>query len=144
MTVALLTPGQTYTIDVTWKAASADQEAQPPATPDPTWGTPVTQSFRFEADPPAEAPTDLGPWILATTPGMDDVGVFCTEPVRIALATQKVAALFDAYGKELRVVIHAASGHHPEPPGGGAPGSPFAIPVEATVPFGSRRPRSAS
>ena len=105
--VALLTPGQNYTIDVTWKAASADQDAQPPATPDPTWGTPVTQSFQFRADPPAEVPSDLSPWILATTPGMDEVGVFRTEPVRIALATQKVAALFDAYGEELRVVIHA-------------------------------------
>ena len=135
--VALLTPGQTYTIDVTWKAASADQDAQPPATPDPAWGSPVTQSFRFQADPPAEAPTDLGPWILATTPGRDDVGVFCTEPVRIALATQKVAALFDAYGKELRVLVQAASGHHPEPPGGGAAGSPFTIPITATAPFGS-------
>ena len=135
--VALLTPGQTYTIDVTWKAASADQDAQPPATPDPTWGAPVTQSFQFQADPPAEVPTDLSPWILATTPGMDDVGVFCTEPVRIALATQKVAALFDAYGKELRVVIRAASGHHPEPPGGGGPGTAFTIPISPTAPYGS-------
>jgi large repetitive protein len=82
-------------------------------------------------------PTDLGPWILATTPGMDDVGVFCTEPVRIALATQKVAALFDAYGKELRVVVHAASGHHPEPPGGGLPGGALTIPISASAPFGS-------
>ena len=107
---------------VTWKAASVDQEAQPPATPDPTWGT-TGPSRSASSGPPAEAPTDLGPWILATTPGMNDVGVFCTEPVRIALATQKVAALFDAYGKELRVVVRAASGQHPEPPGGGAPGS---------------------
>ena len=138
--VALLTPGQNYTIDVTWKAASADQDAQPPATPDPTWGTPVTQSFQFRADPPAEVPSDLSPWILATTPGMDEVGVFRTEPVRIALATQKVAALFDAYGKELRVVIHAASGHHPEPPGGGGPGAAFTIPVSPTTPFGALIP----
>jgi hypothetical protein len=29
---------------------------------------------------------------------MDDVGVLCKEPIRIALATQNVAALFDAYG----------------------------------------------
>lgn len=135
--VALLTPGQTYTVEVTWKAASADQEPQPPATPDPVWGAPVIQSFQFRADAPAEVPTDLAPWILATTPGMDDVGVFCTEPVRIALATQKVVALFDAYGKELRVVIHAASGHHPEPPGGGGPGDAFAIPIAATAPYGS-------
>ena len=32
------------------------------------------------------------------------------EPVRIALATQNVAALFDAYGEELRVLVQSASG----------------------------------
>jgi large repetitive protein len=135
--VALLTPGQTYTVDVTWKAASVDQEQQPAATPDQAWGASVTQSFQFEADGASEGPTDLGPWILATTPGLNDVGVFCTEPVRIALATQQVAALFDAYGKELRVVVHAASGHHPEPPGGGSPGEGFVIPIAPQAPFGS-------
>ena len=60
---------------------------------------------------------------------MDDVGVLCAEPIRIALATQNVAALFDAYDKELRVIVLAASGKHPEPPGGGAAGSPFTVPI---------------
>ena len=67
--------------------------------------------------------------MLASAPGMGDVGVFFTEPVRIALAHQQVADLFAAYGKELRVVVRSASGKHPEPPGGGAPGAPVTIPV---------------
>jgi hypothetical protein len=132
---ALLVPGETYTLAVTWKAASADQEAQPAAGATPAWGTDETQSFQFRAA--GQSPTDLSPWILATTPGMDDVGVFCREKVRIGLAAQKVAALFDAYGKELRVIVRAASGHHPEPPGGGDIAAGFTIPVAAVAPFGS-------
>jgi hypothetical protein len=62
---------------------------------------------------------------------MDDVGVLCAEPIRIALATQNVAALFDAYDKELRVIVLAASGKHPAPPGGGAPGTGFTVPMVA-------------
>jgi hypothetical protein len=62
------------------------------------------QEFRFVADPATKAPADLAPWLLATSPAMGEVGSLCKEPVRIALATQKVAALFDAYGEELRVV----------------------------------------
>ncbi|MBG6240057.1 hypothetical protein IWX78_003048 [Mycetocola sp. CAN_C7] len=134
---ALLVPGELYTVHVTWKAASADGDVQPAASPDPTWGAEETQSYRFQADPASESPKDLSPWILATTPGMDDVGVFLTEKVRIAFATQKVAALFDAYGQQLRLVVRAASGHHPEPPTGGGSAASFVIPVEAAAPFGS-------
>lgn len=133
---ALLVPGETYTVNVTWKAASAEGDDQPNVTPAPTWGAPETQSYRFQADPVSESPKDLSPWILATTPGMDDVGVFRREKVRIAFATQKVAALFDAYNQELRLVVRAASGDHPEPPTGGGPGAFFSIPVTATPPYG--------
>ncbi len=134
---ALLVPGDTYTVDVTWKAASIEQDTQPTAAAPTNWTPDHTQSYRFVADPVAKAPTDLGPWLLSTTPGMNDVGIFCREPVRIGLATQKVVALFAAYGKELRVVIRSASGKHPEPPGGGAPGGALTIPVDAsTFPYG--------
>ena len=136
---ALLVPGETYTLDVVWKAAFSEDESQPTIqSPDaPDWLTPTTQSFRFRADPPEEAPRDLSPWILATTPGMDDVGVFLREKVRIAFATQKVAALFDAYNKELRLVVRAASGAHPPSPTGGGAGSAFVIPVSAIAPYGA-------
>src|SRR5207247_8028509 len=42
--------------------------------------------------------------------------------------------------KELRVIIHAASGKHPEPPGGGSAGAPFAVPVTAAGPYGAIGP----
>jgi hypothetical protein len=126
---ALLSPGTTYTVAVTWRAASVKQDSQPVATTTPVWQPNKTQSYSFATEPASAAPTDLGPWILASSPGQGDIGVFCTEPVRIALAHQQVADLFGAYGKELRVVVRAASGKHPEPPGGGAPGAPWTLPI---------------
>src|SRR5439155_4068568 len=122
---------------LTLRAATIEKETQPVSGSTSPWSTNHTQSYRFTEDPADKAPLDLAPWLLATAPGMNDVGVFCREPVRIALATQKVAALFDAYGKELRVLIHAASGKHPEPPSGGGPGAPFTIPVTAAAPYGT-------
>ena len=126
--VALLVPSQTYAVKVSWRAAAKKQEAKPPVTEAPAWQPTQTQTFRFAADGPDEAPKDLGPWLLASAPSMNETGVLCGEPIRIALATQNVPALFDAYGEELRVRVQAASGFHPEPPGGGDPGGPFTLP----------------
>lgn len=114
---ALLSPGATYTVVVKWKAESSDQEDRPAATTAPIAGAANTERFRFQADPAAEAPADLAPWLLATAPAMGEVGYLTAEPVRIALATQNVAALFAAYGEELRVIVRAASGDHPLAPG---------------------------
>jgi large repetitive protein len=125
---ALLTPGTQYAVEVTWRAASVQSDARPGTNVTPTFGAPTTQRFRFTADGTDRAPKDLGAWILATSPGLGETGVFRTEPIRVALATQNVAALFAAYDKELQVVVHAASGKHPAPPGG-SPGSAFTVPL---------------
>lgn len=126
---ALLVPGRAYTVTVNWRAASVKQDTEP--TSAPSWDGGHTDSYGFTADGADESPKDLSPWLLASAPGMDDVGVLCAEPIRIALATQNVAALFDAYDKELRVIVLAASGKHPAPPGGGAPGTGFTVPMVA-------------
>jgi len=62
---------------------------------------------------------------------MDDTGVFCREPIRIVLASQRVMALFAAYGQDLRILVRSSSGQHPQPPGGGAPGAHFTVPLTA-------------
>ena len=126
---ALFSPGVTYRVAATWRAAWLKQDARPAASAAASWQPAVTQTFEFATAPASDSPKNLTPWLLATAPGMDDVGVFCREPVRIVFATQKVAALFAAYGKELRVLVRSASGTHPEPPGGGAPGDPFTVPL---------------
>ncbi|WP_127473873.1 DUF6603 domain-containing protein [Microbacterium sulfonylureivorans] len=128
--VALLHPGTDYSIAVTWEATSKTGEAQPGAGDDGDgWnpvGTPQTFSFRTAST----APIDLDPWITSTSPSMDEVGVFTREKVRIVFATQRVTGLFDAYGRELRVTVRAASGDHPAPPGGGTPADGVALPID--------------
>jgi hypothetical protein len=126
---ALLVPGQTYTVHVEWEAQQLTQDAQPAASyPDGyTAGTP--QEFRFVADDQSKAPATLDPWLLSTAPAVGEVGFLLGEPLQVALATQKVTDLFDAYGLEVRIVVRSASGRHPSPPGGGAPGSAVTVPV---------------
>lgn len=123
---ALLTPGAQYRVDVRWNAFTLDQDAQPQITDSgtPATANPVTQSFFFTGDGAAEVPGRLDPWVLATTPGPDERGVFCDDPVRITFATQNVARLFAQYGDTLQLVLRAASGRHPNPDGTFTTGSP--------------------
>ena len=130
---ALLVPGEGYTVRVRWSAQSVQQEARPSGTVTEPWTAPVAQEFRFTADGVDEAPERLDPWLLATAPAPGETGVLTGEPLRLALSSQKVAALFEAYGLELRVRVRSASGRHPEPPGGGAPGLPLTIPALAST-----------
>lgn len=125
---ALLRPGQTYDLTVTWTYDSATGDTAP--TTAPTYANEQTQVFRFATAPADQVPDDLGPWLLDTNPGMGDAGVFCREPLRVTLATKNVVRLFEAYAHRLEVTVLAASGHHPAPPGGGAPGSPVVVPVD--------------
>ncbi|HOF64064.1 MAG TPA: hypothetical protein PLL54_07150, partial [Dermatophilaceae bacterium] len=128
---ALLTPGTTYQVTATWRAASVKQDSQPAASTTPDWKTTQTQTFEFDTTPVADSPTSLTPWLVASAPGMDDTGVFCREPIRIVLASQRVMALFAAYGQDLRILVRSSSGQHPQPPGGGAPGAHFTVPLTA-------------
>ncbi|MBB5791234.1 DUF6603 domain-containing protein [Jiangella mangrovi] len=141
--VALLVPSEQYTVRVSWRAESVQQEAKPSATATENWGPEEVQEFRFGADGPDEAPADLGGWLLASAPSMGETGVLCAEPIRIALATQNVTALFDAYGEELRVSVQAASGFHPEPPGGGPAGGALTLPVGVGGVLGALTPALA-
>jgi hypothetical protein len=125
---ALLVPGATYTVRVRWEAESKEQEAKPAASAPEAFTAQPAAEFRFQADPATEAPKDLDPWVLASSPSMNETGVLCREPIRIALATQNTSALFAAYGEQLEVVVRAASGHHPAPPGGGL-GDAIAVPL---------------
>ncbi|WP_427117238.1 DUF6603 domain-containing protein [Pseudarthrobacter scleromae] len=132
---ALLEPGRTYDVTVSWTYDVETGDSVPTRTP--SFADEHTQTFRFATAPASEVPTDLGPWLLDTNPGMGDAGVFCREPLRVTLATQNVLRLFDAYDHRLEVTVLAASGHHPAPPGGGAPGQPLVLPVAAVLAAGS-------
>ncbi len=126
---ALLAPGHTYAVTVTWRAAWLKQDGQPAATVAPTWQPNSQQVFHFATEPVEHAPRDLRPWLVASAPGPEETGVFCTQRVRLALASTRVAELFAAYGRSIQITVRAASGKHPEPPGGGQPGAPWTLPA---------------
>lgn len=128
--VALLMPGRDYTIAVSWEATSKTGETQPASSDDGDGWNPVPSPQTFAFRTSATAPIDLDPWITSTSPSMDEVGVFTREKVRIVFATQRVTGLFDAYGRELRVTVRAASGDHPAPPGGGSPADGVVLPID--------------
>lgn len=116
---ALLSPGESYTVKVTWSAARGPETDSPPAS-NPAASDYLaarTQEYAFSAQGSDRVPDRLEPWVVATSPGPAELGTFCTEPVRIAFSSQVVSKLFAAYGAELRVYLHSASGRHPEPPG---------------------------
>ncbi|HRW19696.1 MAG TPA: hypothetical protein P5181_12705, partial [Dermatophilaceae bacterium] len=123
--VALLTPGTTYTVRVTWSYDSDAGPDQPTRTP--VYANPTTQTFEFATDDTSHAPADLAPWVLTSAPGMDDTGAFCKEPLRLILSTQAITKLYAGYGRHLEVTVRASSGKHPEPPGGGAAGAAYRI-----------------
>ena len=128
--VALLVPDHDYTVEISWEATSKEGDGQPAPHDDGDGWTPVASPQTFAFRTQATAPIDLDPWITSTTPSMDEVGVFTRERVLIVFATQRVTGLFDAYGRELRVTVLAASGDHPSPPGGGNPADGVTLPVE--------------
>ncbi|AYG03369.1 hypothetical protein [Gryllotalpicola protaetiae] len=116
----LLTPGQTYHVEIDWTAAWISAAAHPgqPAPGDtPDDSTSTTQSFGFVTEPvatkPSDVATDLSPWVLGTVPSKNETGLFTHAGVSLTFSSQRVATLFDAYGLELYAVVHAASGIHP-------------------------------
>lgn len=121
---ALLVPGQPYTVSVGWEAFFVEGAARPGDT---TPGTPTglkTQTFTFAAQNKEQVPVRLDPWVLDTDPGDHEGAAFCDDPVRLSFATQNVVRLFQAYGYEIRLVLHGASGRHPNvgaPPTTGSP-----------------------
>jgi hypothetical protein len=127
---ALLTPGQEYTVKVSWEAQHLTQDARPAASLEGPYTAGTPQEFRFLADSTDKVPQTLDPWVLATAPSQGEVGFLTGQPLQVALSSQKVGALFAAYGEELRIVVRSASGRHPAPPGGGALGSSVVVPVE--------------
>lgn len=132
---AFLAPGQTYTVGVTWRAFRGSGDAQPAADAAGTQvGGDATQSFAFTAQSSDQAPTRLDPWVLDTDPGDAESSAFCDDPVRISFATQNVAKLFAAYGRELRLVLQASSGRHPTVDGPPTTGqSPRSIALLPTI-----------
>src|SRR3981081_2762765 len=71
---ALLVPGTAYTVSVVWKAEAREKDMRPVRRAPGGASGACTQPYQFAADGLDKAPKDLAPWLLATEPGMNDVG----------------------------------------------------------------------
>jgi hypothetical protein len=67
-----------------------------------------SQVFEFRTD--NKAPAQLSPYVLGTSPDMDDRFHFFADPLILLFNDPAVLRLVDAYGKQLRAVIRGADG----------------------------------
>jgi len=113
---ALLYPNSLYKLQVSW---SGERQKDGNSGID-------TQTFWFKTD--ANAPKSLTPWLLCSLPSDDEDHVFYQDPLRIIFNTHDVDKLYEAYGKELRIRLQAASAQHPT----SSPGAQMPYPITGT------------
>jgi hypothetical protein len=74
----------------------------------------VTQAFQFRTDD--KPPAKLDPWVLCTSPAMNEQHVFYKDPVDIVFNDNSILQLFAQYGFQVQMDLRAADGL-PEPSG---------------------------
>jgi hypothetical protein len=74
----------------------------------------VTQAWQFQTD--NKPPANLNPWVLCTSPDINDQHVFYDDPVDIVFNDNSIVQLFGQYGFKLAMDLRAADGL-PEPSG---------------------------
>lgn len=105
--VPLLEPNTDYTITVDYDVVVTEADGSTP----PPYG-PATQAFSFHTS--GDAPKQLDPWILCTSPDQSGTFAFYEDPVDIMFNDRTVIQLFDKLGYQLTMDLRAADGL-PEP-----------------------------
>ena len=82
----------------------------------------ITQAWQFRTD--NKTPAKLDPWVLCTSPDMNEQHVFYEDPVDIVFNDNSILQLFSKYGFSVQMDLRAADGL-PEP--SGAPVTTVAI-----------------
>lgn len=76
--------------------------------------TNVTQAWQFRTD--SKPPAALAPWVLCTSPAMNEQHVFYDDPVNVVFNDNSILQLFQQYGFSVQMDLRAADGL-PEPAG---------------------------
>ena len=103
---ALLKPNTAYGVKVTYDASRGKR---PPGqgVSDKADFPNQEQTFWFYTD--KDAPRRLDPWMMCSTPEDNEHHYFGEMPLRIVFNSPDVGRIYDAYNKELRVKLRAAS-----------------------------------
>ena len=107
--VPLLQPDTLYTITVAYNVLDTLPGSSATSSSN-------TQAYQFQTD--SQPPSTLAPYVLCSSPGQGDQFVFYEDPLDIIFNDNSVFSLFEAYGYQLSMDLHAADGL-PE----GSPGS---------------------
>ena len=108
--VPLLAPDTLYTVTVAYDVLNTVPGS---STPIPTNNT---QAYQFRTD--NKPPATLDAYVLCTSPAQGEQFFFYEDPVDILFNDSSVFSLFEAYGYELSVDLHAADGLPEASPGG--------------------------
>lgn len=103
---ALLKPNTSYGVKVIYDAKRGKRLPGAGVSDEESF-TDLEQTFWFYTE--KDAPKRLDPWMMCSTPEDGELHFFGEMPMRIAFNTEDVGRIFDAYGKELRVKLRAAS-----------------------------------
>jgi hypothetical protein len=110
--VPLLAPNTVYTIAVEYDTGSST--------------SPITQTYNFQTD--GQPPAVLDPYVLCSSPDQGDQYVFYDDPVDVIFNDSSVFPLYQAYGYQLTMDLHAADGLPEGSPSGSIlTGSPPAL-----------------
>lgn len=99
--VPLLKPSSTYRVSASYNIEVDNTKSAPTSTP-------VTQEFAFRTD--AAAPAKLSPYVLGSTPDMDDKFQFYQDPIVVVFNSAAVLQMYTAYGKSIQAIIRGADG----------------------------------
>jgi hypothetical protein len=104
--VPLLAKDTLYTVTAQYDVTVTEADGSPNDVTD------VVQGWRFKTD--NKAPAKLDPWVLCTSPEMNDQHVFYEDPVQIIFNDRSIIQLFGAYGYKIEMDLRASDGL-PEP-----------------------------
>jgi hypothetical protein len=105
--VPLLRPNKQYQLDVSYTSiVRTRKKVSDPFEVKKTQSH--TQSFAFATD--QEAPLPLSPYVLGTTPAMDERFHFFQDELKVVFNDKSFLAMYQSYGKQLRAVIRGADG----------------------------------